>query len=409
MTSIEVTRTFQLPPLYRVGGNGKTYVWVISFDGQELLTHWETIEKFNAGIIQSSRRRVDLNSRSIGIYEQALQEAQHEHKNKKDKQGYGEQVVQHDIYSMPAMLCTTWDPAKNQIKRWPVWTFPKLDGCRCRMHINPSDDDSKVDTIFDVQLVSRATQVIHNLNHIRMEFLDLNEKIKTVIRNTYPTIIPLVRVDGELYCSELTFDQISGITRLVREVSPVEGYLKYYVFDLMLTINVPFNLRYRILQQAFEGYESKFIYLLEGHSANNKHDIMISHETYVAQGYEGVIIRKVGGTTEAQQAESYYRGTRCTAIYKYKNFQDAEGVIVGAEASNGGHEDGGVIWLVRDAYGRSFSVRPKGDVNTRKALYQSYLQNPQAYNWQKYRYRFQDLTQEGKPRFPVGIGFVYDR
>ncbi len=401
-----VGQTFSLPPLYRVGGNGKIWAWAISFDGKDLVMCWETLDNFKQGLIQSTTRPVEMNTRSVSLYEQALLEARHEHKNKRDKQGYGEQLIQHDIFSLPAMLCTTWDPAKNQIRRWPVWVMAKLDGCRCRAHVLPESSD--------VHLMSRATQVINNLRHIREEFARFNQFAMQVITERFPTISPLCRADGELYTHDLDFDQISGITRLVNSASPVEGLVKYYMFDLMMTADVPYDQRYLILVEAFQRHTQlqgclRYLHVLGASIASTKEDIVQAHNEFVNQGYEGVIIRKVGGTTAAQQAESYYKGTRCTAIYKYKQFQDDEGYIIGAEASNGGHEDGGVIWSVQDRHGRQFMVRPRGNVDRRKQIYQEFLTNPNQFIGQKYRYRFQDLTPEGKPRFPVGIGFVYDR
>jgi len=406
------TQSFQLPMLYRVGADGKIWAWSIGFDGQNLIMCWETLSNFQQGLIQSTTRQVLLNSRSVSLYEQALQEARHEYKNKKDRQGYGEQLIQHDIFSLPAMLCTEWDPQKNQIHRWPVWVMAKLDGCRCRAHILPNPiEDLKLE---DVHLVSRATQVINFLNGIRAEYVQFHKTMVEVIRERFPNISPICRVDGELYSHELNFDQISGITRLVRGASPVENKVKYFMFDLILGMDTTYDTRYLMLLEAYQRHTMKqggarYLHILGASVANSKQDILTAHDYFVSQGFEGVIIRKVGGSTEKEQSESYYKGTRCTAIYKYKQFKDTEGFIAGAEAAIGGHVEGGIIWLVQDQYGRTFGVNPRGQVEVRKALYQQYLANPQQFLGQKYRYRYQDLTADGKPRFPIGLGFVYDR
>lgn len=401
--------TFQLPPLYRLGGDGKIWVWVISFDGESLVSCWETLNNFQQGLIQSSTRRVEMNSRSASLYSQALQEAQHEHKNKKDKQGYGESLIQHDIFSIPAMLCTEWKPLSNQLKpkSWPLWVQAKLDGIRCRAHHFPEDETK---TPMGVYLLSRATQVICFMNHLREEFVRFSQVIREVIIQKHPTISPLHRTDGELYTlnKELTFEQLSGMSRLTKGASPAEHFVKYFMFDLILMIDLPYDQRYLLLQEAYQKHVAnqggaRHIFILGSFQVNTKEEILYAHNQFVSQGFEGVIIRKIG------DSESYYKGTRCTAVYKYKQFMDDEGRIVGATCSNGGHEDGGIIWAVQDKEGHQFNVRPMGDVVTRKQQYQQYLENPQQFIGHLYKFRFQEKTNDGHPRFPVGLGMVFDR
>lgn len=390
-------QSFQLPALYRIGADGKIWIWIIHFDGEILHVSWETLNNFKAGIIQTSNRRVEMTSRSLSLYDQALQEAKHEYKNKKEKHGYREEIIHHDLFSLPAMLCTEWSPQKNQIHQWPVWVMPKIDGCRCRAHILPGSQE--------VHLLSRGTQVIHFLDHIRKQLLLFHQSMIRVLENRLPGT--LYRLDGELYSSEFSFDEISGITRLTRNSNPLEGKLGYYLFDLILSIDLPYENRYMILSEAYQLYSQSCIltslFILGASVANSKEDILLAHDYYVKQGFEGVIIRKIGGT------ESYYRGTRCTAIYKYKQFMDTEGKIIGAEAANGGHFDGAIIWIISDTEGRTFKVNPRGEVKGRKEIYLEYLKNPEIFHGIKYRYRYQEITSEGKPRFPIGLGMVFDR
>lgn len=402
--------TFQLPPLYRLGGDGKIWVWVISFDGENLVSCWETLNNFQQGLIQSSTRRVETNSRSASLYSQALQEAQHEHKNKKDKQGYGEQLVQHDIFSMPAMLCHEWKPTSRQIVRWPVWVMPKLDGGRCRIHTMSLENTA---TTKDVHLISRGTQVVHNLSAIREEFLRFARVATSIISEKCPTASPLFRLDGELYSKNLTFDQISGVMRLKNSVSPVEHLVQYFMFDLILTFDATYDQRYFLLLEIYQKHVAiqggpRYIYILDAGVANTPNDVLSAHEEYVKMGFEGVIIRRVGGRNQSEQAESYHRGVRCTAMYKYKSFQDDEGYIIGAEPGKG-TEENAVVWQIQDKQGNRFSCRPRGDIIGRRAYYEQFVKDPQQFIGKEYRYRFQSLTPDGNPRFPVGLGFPADR
>lgn len=394
-------QTFQLPPLYRLGAYNKSLVWMISFDGQYLVIQWGPVEDMKNGSLQISRTAVKTNKSGRNLYEQALSEARSRWKRKQDKDGYSETVIDTAIMNMEAMLCNKWDPHKNQIKRWPVWVEEKLDGVRGRA--NEDVDGSVI-------LVSRTTQIISFLQHIKKDLSILFKHIKNILNTYYPKMAPIFRTDGELYSTELTFDQVSGICRLTDKSgpNPNEIYIKYYLFDLVVTDKLTYDERYAILQTAYNAYDAENpksnIKLIIPLIANSKQDILTAHNQYVSQGFEGVIIRKIGGVTAKEREESYYLGRRCSNILKYKEFQDAEGIVIGAEQGKGS-EEGAVVWLIRDVNGHEFTVRPRGDIETRKLYYQHY----HKFIGQKYRYRFQDLTPDGNPRFPVGIGFVYDR
>lgn len=400
--SSSANQTFQLPTLFRIGADKKVHVWIISFNGEKLITCWERLDNYQKGVVQTSSRRVELNTRSIGLYEQALQEARAEYKRKKDKDGYNEQLIQHDIFTLPAMLCTKWDPSKNQIRRWPVWTMPKLDGIRCRIHIHNSK----------IYIMSRTSQEYIHLHHIREEFNRFNNIGIQVLQELYPTLSSYFRTDGEIYTLNLTFDQINGICRLTNSVSPNEHHLKYYMFDLMLTFDMTYDQRYALLKMIFDRHVAqqggeRYFHLIPVHVANNKQDILNAHTTYTYQGYEGVIIRRIGGDTEKEKEESYYKGSRCTAIYKFKTFNDDEGIIIGASCERG--DVSRIVWDVRDKFGREFSVRPKGTDDYCAQLYLEYQNNPHNFINKLYRYRYQELTPDGKPRFPIGLGIVTDR
>ena len=162
-----------------------------------------------------------------------------------------------------------------------------------------------------------------------------------------------------------------------------------------------------ILAEAYQRHVTeqggaRFLFILGASVASSKQDIVYAREEYVRQGFEGVIIRKVGGVTETQQKESYYKGTRCTAIYKNKTTKDDEGFIIGAKAANGGYSDGGVVWHVRDKMGRDFEVNPEGDVEVRKIIYQQFVANPQQFMGLKYRYKYQELTPMASPDSRLG-------
>jgi len=401
--------TFRLPRLYRIGANGKISAWEISFDGENLVMRWGQFEGFDQGKFRESRRRV-IPKGSLNVYEQARSEAESRWKRKKDRDGYSEELpgkAETLLIDMPAMLGNRWEPdqTETQIRRWPVWVEEKLDGIRCRAYRNPDGT---------ILLKSRTNLTFNHLNHIREDLRQFFPYLESILRERVPDVGNNYFIDGELYSQELTFDRINGISRLSAgsPPDPHETLIKYYMFDLAMPGDRTYDERWWLLYTAFQEFVKKYpesnLKIIIPLIANSKEDILKAHQYYIDQGYEGVIIRKIDGKTQAERKESYYVTRRSNAILKYKTFEDEEGEIIGAEEGTG-TEKGAVVWVVKSPNGATFSVRPRGSIETRKEYYQAWLKNPRQFIGLKYRYRFQERTPEGKPRFPVGVGFVFDR
>lgn len=142
--------------------------------------------------------------------------------------------------------------------------------------------------------------------------------------------------------------------------------------------------------------------LVMSYEAADLTDIYELQTEFEEAGYEGAIIRRIEGK------RSYYCYGRATTMYKLKSSQDAEFMVVKGESAKG-RENGCIIWTLKTPEGRSFKVRPCGKLDDRKQAFRDYQQCPQKYHGQLYRVRFQDYTKLRVPRFPRGIGFVYDR
>ena len=66
-----------------------------------------------------------------------------------------------------------------------------------------------------------------------------------------------------------------------------------------------------------------------------------------------------------------------------------------------GLDKGLVIWICKTKEGRTFNVRPRGTHAERA----EFFKNGQTYVGKMLTVRFQELTGDGIPRFPVGIAF----
>jgi hypothetical protein len=66
-----------------------------------------------------------------------------------------------------------------------------------------------------------------------------------------------------------------------------------------------------------------------------------------------------------------------------------------------GADEGCVIWTCRTDEGKEFSCRPKGTVESRREA----VATAAVQLGKKLTIRFQEWTDDKKPRFPVGLAF----
>ena len=142
------------------------------------------------------------------------------------------------------------------------------------------------------------------------------------------------------------------------------------------------------LQKLFKKKYNNLI-LTDTFDCKTQEDIKKYHTEFVKDGYEGVILRNIKAPYEI--------GKRSKHLQKYKEFMDDEFKIIGFKEGVGGSK-GTVIWLCETTDGKPFSVRPKGTTSERKKLYE----NGNKYIGKMLTVIFQEYTDDGIPRFPVG-------
>lgn len=259
--------------------------------------------------------------------------------------------------------------AHDYNKRGKNITFPciaqrKLDGVRCV-------------AISGKGLYSRNGKAFPHLEHIRAEIDALPSG----------TIL-----DGELYSDVLTFQEIVGLVK--KETHRGEDAEKMkkiylYVYDTIRegVTNAERNVW---LSDLFKSHTFHTLHLLESEICNKLDDVKALHAKYVAEKYEGLILRNCAGL--------YHVGHRSTDLQKYKEFIDEEFAIRGFKEGDG-LEKGCVIWRCATASGLEFDCRPRGSREERCDLFV----HGTEYIGKLLTVRFQEWTEDGKPRFPVGI------
>jgi DNA ligase-1 len=261
------------------------------------------------------------------------------------------------------MLAHDFNKKENHIK-FPCFVQRKFDGTRCV-------------SIPNLGLFSRNKKKYTHLDHITQEI------------NMLPANIIL---DGELYSESISFQEIVGIVKrqtLSKNDIQKQLHVKLFVYDIIN--DQPYHKRYQSLIDLFQKHKFNNLVLVHSDVCDSKEDMMEKHALYVEQGYEGIMLRNKNGL---------YKGTRSNDLQKYKQFMDDEYKVVGFEEGNG-LEKGAVIWVCENKYKVPFRVRPRGTRETRQELFT----NGADYIGKMLTVRFQELTNDGIPRFPVGIAF----
>ncbi len=273
------------------------------------------------------------------------------------------------------MLAGTYAPDRIA---YPVRVQPKLDGVRM-VAIATSLPGHGPGT--GVKLRTRNG---NDLGHLAKLFQD---DILNILKRLDGDAV----LDGELYAPQGGFQSTVSLVKSRSMADTDRQGLEYHVFDVCMNSNAPFVDRERALRTAFRSARTgSRLRLVSSRIASSESEVNRMLEEYVKQGYEGIIIRSPGGL--------YQPGKRSSGMWKLKRFQDAEFEIVRVlEAS--GKDAGTPVFECKTRTGRSFRARPQGSLQQRRHMFR---QRSQLIGRQL-TVRFQELTDDGVPRFPVAL------
>jgi DNA ligase-1 len=122
-------------------------------------------------------------------------------------------------------------------------------------------------------------------------------------------------------------------------------------------------------------------------------EIEDAHSHYTEYGYEGIMIRGNG----------LYKHGRSKDLLKYKKFKDSEYLVVGHTEGTGAHA-GTVIFTCQSGSDKTFNVVMNGPLEKRREM----LKHVDDYYGKYLTVKYQELSSDGVPRFPIGLGFRID-
>lgn len=187
---------------------------------------------------------------------------------------------------------------------------------------------------------------------------------------------PTVILDGEIYKFGWTLNKISGLCRHIEKISDTEP-LEFYWYDIYDTANpdLIFNGRLNLMKRWADIYlelkefnperewkegELK-IQLLPQTPMTGWSTIKKYHDKYVAEGFEGLVIRKMDAV--------YGPGKRSNDMIKVKEYMDSEFEIVGLSE---GLRDEDMCFIMKTEDGQEFKAKPHGD-RAQKQWYREHL------------------------------------
>ena len=256
---------------------------------------------------------------------------------------------------------------EEKLVKFPAFVQPKLDGIRCIVYRN----EGKI--VFQSRQNKLFEPFVHLLPDLEQIF---NEK-------------PELILDGELYCHGLGFESVTSMVRRAKVRHPDVEKINYVIYDCVSANKYIDRTNY------ISGIHFKFknVFFIETIEVMTMKDIESAHTHYTENGYEGIMIR---GNTP-------YKHGRSKDLLKYKKFKDSEYLVVGHTVGTGAHA-GTVIFICQVEPGKIFNVVMNGPLEKRREM----LKHVPDYYGKLLTVKYQELSVDGIPRFPIGLGFRID-
>jgi len=376
------------PTLYGDAQNGKTKMWqikVIDRDDAIIQTSYGYVDgkkQVNEKVINEGKNIGKSNETTP--LQQAINEARTAWTKKKES-GYAplqdttENVEEEDDTKVSAieggrskgvdeavpnpMLAHDYNKRGKSIQ-FPCYVQRKFDGTRCVGMPTKG-------------LFSRNRKTYPHLDHIVEE---LNKLPKDCI------------LDGELYSDTLNFQEIVGLVKretLKKGDHEKQLQIKYHIYDIIN--NKPYEERLQLLQTLFQKNKFQYLVLVKTDGCESEEKMKELHAKYVEEGYEGIMLRNKNGL---------YKNVRSADLQKYKEFYDNEYKVIDFKEGEG-QEAGCVLWVCETKEGKKFNCRPRGSREDRMEQFNE----GNNYVGKMLTVRYQELTNDGIPRFPVGLAF----
>ncbi len=348
----------KLDKLYAKSSNGKIKTWEIEADGNVMIIRNGYLD----GKIAEQRKEITgVNkgrSNETTDEEQCIAECKSKWQKKIDEQYTTDpdNIVEYsDQDVLLPMLALDYHKRKHNIV-FPCYVQPKLNGVRCIYQNN--------------KYMSREGNEFTVLDHLDKEVKALGIDIP----------------DGEIYIHGMVFEEI--IRRVKKDRGAETDALEYWIYDQIN--DQVFKDRTQGIKMKFDNKSNIKLLRVPTYMISTEAEMLKWHDKWIQEGFEGAILRNA--------ASLYQVKHRSKDLQKYKEFIDDEFEITGGHEGSG-PDAGTVVFEVKTKDGKSFSVRPRGTREMRA----EWFKDIKKIIGKELTVRYQNLSEDGIPIFPVGI------
>ena len=206
---------------------------------------------------------------------------------------------------------------------------------------------------------------------------------------------PKFALDGELYAKELKFEEIQASVMDKLPDEKAWSRLKFHVFDVpeasggLLT-------RLEILAKFLKNEPNENLIIIKQIKMRNNAQFLKFTEEIIAKGGEGAVVREPNAPYERKRSKN---------ALKFKKFKDAECEVIAVNKGSGKYEKfaGSITCKAfggKDDKERAGEPKEGTIFKIGSGLSDENRQKPPKIG-SIITYKFQNLTSNGKPRFPI--------
>lgn len=193
---------------------------------------------------------------------------------------------------------------------------------------------------------------------------------------------PTVPLDGELWIARDRFDALSGIVRRIEPVDAEWQQVRYLVFELPGAVG-DFSARIQQMRTIVELATVPWLRVVEQTRVADRVALLQRLDAVVRNGGEGLMLHR---------ADAPYVTGRSDALLKLKPWLDAEAVVVGYVPGKGKYQGMTGALEMKMPDGKRFRIG--------SGLSDALRRQPPPLG-ARITYRYQQLTKNGVPRFPL--------
>ena len=380
-------QSYSFPVLYASEKNGKIRKWGAEISGNteyatSTITFGQVDGKYQTTVREYTTGKNIGKKNETSPYDQCLLETKRKWIDKKEKENYyskeeedkNDKNDKNDTKKYFPMLAHSYDPFKHKKNDiiFPCYVQPKLDGLRCIVYTNDND----------IVFQSRTGGYFTTMDHLSVELSQYFSKNQSII------------LDGELYTTEIPFEELAGLIKKKKISEDDKKRLcnvNYHIYDI-IEDGTTYEQRMHTISSIFKNLSNRRhsnLYIVPTYEVSDFSNAKKYFNEFVQEGFEGLMLRNKEGI--------YRCNYRSNDLQKYKEFFEDEFEITDFKQGDGRDKET-VIWICKTKDGKEFSVRPRGSFEMRNEWFLSGLKHI----GKPLTVIYQELSENGIPRFPVG-------